>query len=381
LLLASTGGWWWHTDQDELRQAEAEVRATAEWELQRIVASDNLSAVRFTDEQATLYWELHFARVQTAPDAALWGSLRSLETPYFVYHFRQHDAQSVIAAASQIDALYATLRQDFGLPSRIGGEKLVIEVSVTQPPGQAAPWFAAPDHILVPSPAVYGAPVELTDAELLAQSIALPLLAHVLAQASHHDEIGSAWQPLLSGLYLWQVWEMDLPLAVWREETVKWLYLDLPGAGSAEWGRLPDRYEELCAAHILWMPGPAYVGISLLCNGLDHEGRYLVWRGAWDERTRLAQLGVPLLADEDGYAQGALPAVDQPIHTVALATLVEYAVVNYRRERLPLLVAGLGQYESWETLIPAVYGVSPAEFEAGWQAYLAAHYGKTSGQE
>ena len=59
---------------------------------------------------------------------------------------------------------------------------------------------------------------------------------------------------------------------------------------------------------------------------------------------------------------------------VALATLVEYVVATYGRERLPALVAGLGQYESWDTLLPAVFGVSATEFEAGWQAYLVAHY-------
>lgn len=55
--------------------------------------------------------------------------------------------------------------------------------------------------------------------------------------------------------------------------------------------------------------------------------------------------------------------------------LIEYAVTTYGRERLPALVAGLGRYEGWKTLIPTVYGVSSAEFEAGWQAYLAAQYG------
>jgi hypothetical protein len=35
----------------------------------------------------------------------------------------------------------------------------------------------------------------------------------------------------------------------------------------------------------------------------------------------------------------------------------------------------MGQSDSWDTLIPAVYSVSPAEFEAGWQTYLTAHYG------
>lgn len=58
-----------------------------------------------------------------------------------------------------------------------------------------------------------------------------------------------------------------------------------------------------------------------------------------------------------------------------MATLIEYAVAAYGRERLPVLLAGLGQYESWETLLPAIYGVTPGAFETGWQAYLAAHYG------
>jgi hypothetical protein len=61
--------------------------------------------------------------------------------------------------------------------------------------------------------------------------------------------------------------------------------------------------------------------------------------------------------------------------TLALATLIEYVVTTYGREQLPALLAALGQHESWETLIPAIYGVSAIEFEAGWQAYLAAHYG------
>jgi hypothetical protein len=57
-----------------------------------------------------------------------------------------------------------------------------------------------------------------------------------------------------------------------------------------------------------------------------------------------------------------------------LATLIEYAVATYGREHLAALMAGLGQYESWDTLLPGVFGVSAAEFEAGWQAYLTAHY-------
>jgi hypothetical protein len=49
-------------------------------------------------------------------------------------------------------------------------------------------------------------------------------------------------------------------------------------------------------------------------------------------------------------------------------------VTTYGRERLPVLIAGLGQYDTWETLLLAVFGVSAAEFEAGWRTYLVNHY-------
>jgi hypothetical protein len=43
-----------------------------------------------------------------------------------------------------------------------------------------------------------------------------------------------------------------------------------------------------------------------------------------------------------------------------------------------MIRAALGQWAGlWAlgVVIPAVYGVSAADFEAGWQAYLKAHYG------
>ena len=48
---------------------------------------------------------------------------------------------------------------------------------------------------------------------------------------------------------------------------------------------------------------------------------------------------------------------------------------TYGLERPPKLVASLGQHDSWDMLIPAVYDALPEEFEAGWQAYLATHCG------
>jgi hypothetical protein len=298
-----------------------------------------------------------------------------LETPTFVYHFRQNDTPAVVAVAPQVDVLYTTLRHNFGLSLTPNTEQLVIEVSVTQPPGQATPWFVVPDRFLVPSPAVYWAPVELTDADLLAQSIVLPLLAHVLAQASERYAIGQPWQSLLDGLGLWQLWDLDLPLASWRQEVVQWIYVDWPANRPRQSIVLPDHHRELCAVHLLWLLSPTQIGIPWLCTELDGEAWLSL--GLRDPLLRLDQLAVPVPPDESlgPLSSSYVPHLGQ---TVALATLVEYAVATYGREHLPTLVAGLGQSESWDTLIPAVYGVSHAEFEAGWQVYLKGHYGISS---
>jgi hypothetical protein len=314
---------------------------------------------------------------QIAPEAALWGAERSLETPYFVYHFRQNDVAVVLAVVPQIDALYTTLQRNFGVPIMPTPEKLIIEISVTQPAGQAAPWFAVPERILVPSPAIYRAPVELTDEALLAQSIALSLPAYVLSQARERYQIGSPWQPMLDGLSLWQVWDTDLPLALWREEIVRWLYFDRAGAGSAQAVVLPKQYEALCASHALWMEAPTMLGIPLLCNELDGQAWHPGTGGSRHFPVHLDQLARPLHPEEYSFPLSMIVTRTPPHEgeAVMLATLIEYAVATYGQERLPAFVAGLGQYHSWETLIPAVYGMSAAEFEAGWQAYLVAHYG------
>jgi hypothetical protein len=310
-----------------------------------------------------------------APDATLWGSERSLETPFFVYHYRQNDAPAVAAVLAQMDTLYQILRRNFGLSVTPDVEKLVIDVSVTQTSGYAARWFDASDSIRVPSPALYVAPVELTDAELLAQSIALPLLQYVLAQARERHAVGQSWQPLLDSLRLWQMWDSDLPLAAWREEVVTWLYADLPATRPGQAIVLPERYTALCAAHKLWMPSPMQMNIPLLCAEVDWEALLLSAWGWYGPLTHLEQLVVPLRPGEYLEEPDSLRWVRHPGHTVALATLIEYAVATYGRDRLPVLVAGLGQYDSWDTLLPAVFGVSAAEFEAGWQVFLATHHG------
>lgn len=197
-----------------------------------------------------------------------------------------------------------------------------------------------------------------------------------MAQASERYRLDSTWQPLLQGLRLWQVWEWDLPLATWREPVVLWLYVDLPEADQAV--VLPQQYEQLCAAHTFWLSSPTQINIPLLCTELDQEPWYAATWGSHSPLIHLNQLDTQIVS---GQSTDDLPATDRQVprgQSIALATLIKYAVVTYGRDRLPILVASLDQYESWATLLPAVYGVSAAEFEVGWQNYLATHYGRSS---
>lgn len=311
----------------------------------------------------------------TTAHAELWGPLRSLETPSFVFHFRQNDAPAVIAVATRLEALNTTLRQNLGLPLPSASARLTIEVSITQDPGDAgANWAHTSARLVVASPARYLAPATLTDADLLLQSITLPLLARVFAQAHEQYQFDAAWQPLLDGLCLWQLWDGSLPLSIWRDDVVRWLYLAVPTAQPGQTVKLPERYDLLCAAHKLWLPSPLQINIPLVC-----AEAWEAWYGngwyATTPLTRLERFTRTVYADENLDQASRMNWSYHPGQTVALATLIDYATVTYGRDRLPVLLATLGRAQSWATLLPVVYGISAAEFEAGWQAYLVDRYG------
>jgi len=395
LLLALAADWWRQTASTATRQAQASATVVA----QALAALPHTHigrvppVVEFDDDQAVLhiitaaqpevppYRQTFFFRhtqagwQRTAANTSLWGPEQRLLTAAFLFHFRQRDAAVVRGIAPQLDALYATLGRNFGLPVSPAPDKLVVEVSVEQAPGQVPLAFDAQQHLRVASPALYRAPVELTDTDLLAQAITLPLLRTRMTQARAYHAIDQAWQPLLHGLVLWQLWDTQLPLAAWRTEIVQWLYGDLPRARLGQPFVLPKHYAALCTAHQLWLRSPTELNLPLMCTGPAlEEQSFALWL-VRNPLTRLDQFTVPRRPGAYGQDASALHAVPQhPAQTVALATLIEYAVATYGRARLPVLLAGLGQYESWATLIPAVYGVSPAAFERGWQAYLAAHY-------
>ncbi len=79
-----------------------------------------------------------------------------------------------------------------------------------------------------------------------------------------------------------------------------------------------------------------------------------------------------LLESEVGYSSSA--ASDQyheERRWAASAKLFDYISTRWGTGVLPKLMDGFGRYDSWETLAPAVLGVSADELEKGWRASSA----------
>jgi hypothetical protein len=55
-------------------------------------------------------------------------------------------------------------------------------------------------------------------------------------------------------------------------------------------------------------------------------------------------------------------------------TVIDYAITTYGRGSLARLLDGIHYHDSWQRLIPEVFGVPANQFESGWQAYLAVQY-------
>jgi hypothetical protein len=263
------------------------------------------------------------------------------------------------------------LQRNLGLALTPGGKKLVIEVTVERVTGAPVTPQWTREPLIVPSPALYLAPVELDDNTILAQSIAIPMIDYMVGQTINSHAVLWNWRPLLLGMRLWQLWDVDVPLAHWRYDVVNWLYTDVPATSPKQSSLLSESYTELCAMHSLWMLSPKSVGIPFECAPSDAG----IWSTRW-QSVRMPPIYLDRLSVPDLYYQHHAPEdyLSYSAEAVIIATLIEYAVDAYGYDHLPVLLDGLAQYESWDTLIPAVYGVSRSEFEQGWQAYLAKEY-------
>jgi hypothetical protein len=319
--------------------------------------------------------------VRITPAAAYWGAPLQWEAEHLVFHYYADDILAVAPVAAQLDARYAELHRLFlGEPPR---RPLTVVVDPAQAPGKLATRASSAEPLVLASPGVYLAPETISDTGLLAQLVVLALIDDLKAQVlGRYDDAGDSEvyvqklrvAQLLDGIRLWQVWQGDLPLAAWREPVVQWVFSDarpwLPEPSEVT----PSFRSGFCAMHRLWMTTPLLLRLPLTCrDGWDTQ-RDLAWRLAYEPPLRLTHfplVTLPMLMQDMQMGQSVW---GHPAAAVALATVMDYAAATYGPERIPVLIAEASQYEYWATLIPAVFGVSANEFEAGWRAYLATSY-------
>jgi hypothetical protein len=331
------------------------------------------------------YRQLRFYRTTdagwqpAAPQPVLWGQPQHLATEYFDITYRSRDAQAVQVVAAELDALYEEIRKNLGLSivstSQMMDEKIAIEVVVGETCNRHACSGADADRLLVSSPILLRTPTFLTDAEILRRSFLPHLVDKVIQEATDTHTVPPHWRPMLSAMRLWQTWESDVSLAARHAPVISTLYADIPVVHGDTAPALLPKYAGLCALYSVWEITLVDGRASLLCNVRDR----LAWQGHADRETlrfedfvRLPSYWALLERPYDPYGeQGEHIYPLGWFESFLMATWLDYVITTYGRARIGMLWTVLHKHDDWETLIPTVFGVSAAEFEANWQAHIA----------
>lgn len=316
----------WTTWMSQCRQGVRKWAATQaqrpEYELLQVeeVGSDlvlaSVAVVRSEVPDDRRYREVRFYRnvngtwLRTSPPQELWGAEEQLQTAHFTLIFTTSDQKSVGILADQLDAIYQDLLGRVGLTAELDGPGLTIQV-VADSMSPNAGRFAG-RTLSVISPCLGRLPDDMSDSRQMAESVLYPLTGQVLAKAvggAGDQQLTPGWFLVLRGVQSWLAQAVN-PLPP----------TDLP-------------------------PPQAALKFYVQASGLP----------------TLADLRV----NRDPDYTWASGWASQAAHS-----LIAYAMSTYGPDKLDDLVAGLTQYEGWETLIPVVFGVSAEEFEAGWHTYL-----------
>lgn len=309
------------------------------------------------------HWKL------AAPNASFWGPKRTLETPSLRFRFHDKDKALVTALAPRLEISYTAMRQNFGLTRHREKEKLKIDISLTEQSWRKVMQSDADQTLTVSSPAIRRRPVELSDTDLLYESVVHLLLEEAMRETTQIYEIDHNWILMVDALRLWQLWESNGMLSSWREEIVTWFLAGSEDDPVVNEPHLLPQYEQLCAMHRAWGIMPALYGALLTCT--EHD-QFMLQSGLATPHS--FDLSGPILEqtapNDESHYRG---------QTIVLETLLEYVVATYGVEQIPRLLSAFGQHEWWETLIPAVFDVTADEFKEGWQTYLAETYSYRSG--
>lgn len=269
--------------------------------------------------QSRFYQETAQGWLPSASPDAFYLPRATLRVGRFTFIYGPRDAGAVLEAAQEVAAMDADLHAELGLPptdtALTINVKLLPDLMFKMDPLELAHLSLGP-VLYVPTPAMLALPAHISEGDALLQLVAGLLVRRTLDEALAGSDHICAWQSLTRGLQQWLLWE----------------HSNLPSQTRYEVERLLEfKIARGTPPYLTWV-APDYNACSDESSVRELAGSYT----------------------NDSVA----PA------------WVAYAMSTYGRDRLPVLLAGLRRYTTWDDLIPGVYGVSPAEFEAGWQAYM-----------
>lgn len=299
---------------------------------------------------------------RVAPDAELLGPRQTLTRGGLTFEYHAIDATAVEAVAAKLDAAYAEMRQDYGLPAT--PQRVVVELATADVSRFAGCFWRA--QLCIDSPALTLLPSSVAESEALFLWTLRALADRVRLEVQQGHPLQFGWQLTGSGLTAMQLRRHSERLDAWHRDLARWLYGIEERTPTPDVDQLTQELAELCTAHQVTVYPSLFAhdtGTHLCRVPSTWELELLLLLHTQPPR-RLDALQMP-----DTDLTGAAPTWQQEL---AFGTLLDYVTATYGREGFAGLLEGFRQYDTWHSLVPAVFGVSAAEFEQGWQAYLQA---------
>lgn len=257
-----------------------------------------------------LYRNISGDWLRTSTDENLWGAPQVLETGSFRFEFRQRDAAAVQAVAARAEAIYQQLHAALGLAYQPESSPLVVQVQAENV-GVGPARFGGRRVVLL-SPALQRARLGAEDSAVLSEGLTKALTERVAAQAAARTPFDARW-------------------AIVYEATKRWL------AREADPFRRGNRVDE----------------IGALAYQMQLNRQPTLWQLHERRTVYYWQAGWTLTSAE---------------------VLVEYLLGEGRHTDPQGIFRAMAAHTRWDEFAQAAAGMSAAELEKAWHAYLLRQY-------
>lgn len=262
--------------------------------------------------ETRFYRETEKGWLRTLPPASYWGPLQTTETENLRFEYSTYDAPTIEPEAARLQALYRELYQLLELDPTVHNKWTFVLVP-ERTDGRTSSYY----RYEYTSPALSEVPDLLSDQEYVAQMIVSTLASQAV--------YGSTSLTRRHYLHHWEI-------VVWS--LYGWLRSDLLDQRSPWHAQAQTVFQESL---------PKQMPLTL--NDIEN----------WPDSSR--------------------PPQERVMRQYMVSeSIIDFAMQNYGRTRLPALLEGMEQYRDWDSLITHVFGVSAAEFEVAWNRYLTATY-------